>query len=62
MEESTATATLLQDDQIDFRDDHDPQTYHDEFTDDEDNVFRYGDGDTDEEEAIGLNKQPPPKR
>ncbi|KAI4227874.1 MAG: hypothetical protein L6R36_002097 [Xanthoria steineri] len=61
-EESTATATLLQDDQIDFRDDHDPLTYHDEFTDDEDNVFRYGDGDTDEEEAIGLNKQPSQKR
>ncbi|KAL8644359.1 MAG: hypothetical protein Q9226_007805 [Calogaya cf. arnoldii] len=61
-DDNTATATLLRDDQIDFRDDHDPHTYHDEFTDDEDNVFRYGDGDTDEEEAIGLDKQPPQKR
>ncbi|KAL8898044.1 MAG: hypothetical protein Q9192_002276 [Flavoplaca navasiana] len=57
----TATATLLRDDQIDFRDDHDPHTYHDELTDDEDNVFRYGDGDTDEEQAIKLDKQAPQK-
>ncbi|KAI4247730.1 MAG: hypothetical protein L6R40_001316 [Gallowayella cf. fulva] len=50
--EHTATATLLRDDQIDFRDDHDAHAYRDEFTDDEDNVFRHGDGD--EEDAIGL--------
>ncbi|KAL8999668.1 MAG: hypothetical protein Q9169_001485 [Polycauliona sp. 2 TL-2023] len=61
-DEYTATATLLRDDQIDFRDDHDPHTYQDDVTDDEDNVFRYGDGDADEEEAIGLNEQAPPKR
>ncbi|KAL8774725.1 MAG: hypothetical protein Q9209_000664 [Squamulea sp. 1 TL-2023] len=65
-DDHTATATLLQDDQIDFRDDHDSHTYHDEYTDDdnddEDNVFRYGDGDADEEEAIGLDKQPSQKR
>ncbi|KAL8781577.1 MAG: hypothetical protein Q9213_005927 [Squamulea squamosa] len=62
-DDHTATATLLRDDQIDFREDHDSQTYHDEFTDDdEDDVFRYGDGDTDEEEAIGLDKQPSQKR
>ncbi|KAL8878919.1 MAG: hypothetical protein Q9198_003371 [Flavoplaca austrocitrina] len=58
-EEYSATATLLRDDQIDFRNDHDPHTYHDELTDDEDNVFRYGDGDTDEEHAIKLDKQAP---
>ncbi|KAL8689278.1 MAG: hypothetical protein Q9224_004674 [Gallowayella concinna] len=53
----TATATLLRDDQIDFRDDHNSHSYRDEFTDDEDNVFSYGDGDGDEEEAIGLQRQ-----
>ncbi|KAL8672139.1 MAG: hypothetical protein Q9168_003383 [Polycauliona sp. 1 TL-2023] len=61
-DEHTATATLLRDDQIDFRDEHSPHTYHDEFAEDEDNVFRYGDGNSDEEEGIGLNEQPPPKR
>ncbi|KAL8862893.1 MAG: hypothetical protein Q9178_000835 [Gyalolechia marmorata] len=60
--EHMATATLLRDDQIDFREDHDSLTYHDEFTDDEDNVFRSGDGYTDEEEAIDLDKQPSQKR
>ncbi|KAL9635767.1 MAG: hypothetical protein Q9204_002505 [Flavoplaca sp. TL-2023a] len=60
-EEYSATATILRDDQIDFRNDHDPHTYHDELTDDEENVFRYGDGDTDEEQAIKLDKQAPQK-
>ncbi|KAL8927638.1 MAG: hypothetical protein Q9172_001267 [Xanthocarpia lactea] len=60
--EHMATATLLRDDQIDFREDHETLTYHDEFTDDEDNVFRSSDGYTDEEEAIGLDKQPSQKR
>lgn len=54
-DDEAATATLLRDDQIDFPADHDPRSYHDEFTDDEDNVFRFGDGD--EEEGIGLDKQ-----
>ncbi|KAL9057279.1 MAG: hypothetical protein Q9206_002411 [Seirophora lacunosa] len=50
-----ATATLLRDDQIDFRDDRGPPGYRDEYTDDEDDVFRFGDGD--EEEGIGLDKR-----
>ncbi|KAL8734224.1 MAG: hypothetical protein Q9166_001710 [cf. Caloplaca sp. 2 TL-2023] len=61
-DEHTATATLLRDDQIDFRDDHESHNYRDEFTDDEDDVFRYGDGDGDEEEARGLDKQPSQKQ
>lgn len=57
LEEQTATATLIRDDQIDFLDnEHGVDGYRDEFTDDEDNVFRYGDGD-EEEGAIGLDKQ-----
>ncbi|KAL8762127.1 MAG: hypothetical protein Q9184_001812 [Pyrenodesmia sp. 2 TL-2023] len=56
-DDDAATATLLRDDQIDFPADHDPQSYRDEFTDDEDNVFRFGDGD--EEEGIGLDKHEP---
>ncbi|KAL9602174.1 MAG: hypothetical protein Q9219_002038 [cf. Caloplaca sp. 3 TL-2023] len=53
-EEHATTATLLRDDQIDFRDDHTSRTYRDEYTDDDDDVFRFGDGD--EEEGIGLDK------
>ncbi|KAL8835965.1 MAG: hypothetical protein Q9170_003122 [Blastenia crenularia] len=56
-EDHSATATLLRDDQIDFPDDHTPNSYRDEYTDDEDDVFRFGDGD--EEGAIGLNKHAP---
>lgn len=56
-EDHAATATLLKDDQIDFRDDRTSQSYRDEFTDDEDDVFRFGDGD--QEGAIGLDKQAP---
>ena len=54
------TATLLRDDQIDFRNDHDLQEYRDEFTDDDDDVFRYGDGD--EERAMRTGKQSPQNR
>ena len=57
-EEHAATATLIRDDQIDFLDRDGNGTYRDEFTDDEDDVFRYGDGD-EEEGAIGLDKHPP---
>lgn len=58
IDEQAATATLIRDDQIDFLD-REPATenYRDEYTDDEDDVFRYGDGD-EEEGAIGLDKQP----
>ncbi|KAI4183935.1 MAG: hypothetical protein L6R41_005086 [Letrouitia leprolyta] len=56
-EDHAATADLLRDDQIDFRDDHTPHSYRDEITDDEDDVFKFGDGDQDE--AIGLDKQAP---
>ncbi len=57
-EEQAATATFIHNDQIDFLDnEEDAQGYRDELTDDEDDVFRYGDGD--EEGAIGLNKQRP---
>ena len=51
------TATLIRDDQIDFLGpDGGSESYRDDFDDDDDNdVFRYGD---DEEEAIGLDKQP----
>lgn len=57
VDEQAATATLIRDDQIDFLDCN-PVTdgYRDEYTDDEDDVFRYG--DEDEEGAIGLDKQP----
>lgn len=55
-----ATATLLRDDQIDFRDDHTPHSYRDEFTDDEDDVFRFGHGD--QEVSIGLDKHAPQGR
>ena len=57
-EEQTATATLIRNDQIDFLDQDVGNSYRDEFTDDEDDVFRYGDGD-EEEGAIGLDKQRP---
>ncbi|KAI4127391.1 MAG: hypothetical protein LQ338_003222 [Usnochroma carphineum] len=54
-DEHAATATLLRDDQIDFRYDQDgARAYRDEATDDEDDVFRFGDGD--EEGSIGLDK------
>lgn len=56
--EEQATATHLRDDQIDFLDNEDTRnSYRDDVSDDGD-VFKYGDGD-DEEEAIGLDKQPP---
>ena len=57
-EEQAPAATLVRDDQIDFLDHEEAiDGYRDEFTDDED-VFKYGDGD-EEEGAIGLDKQPP---
>ena len=57
MEEQAAAATLINDDQIDFIDREDGNdAYTDEFTDDEDDVFRFGDAD-EEEGAIGLDKQ-----
>ena len=59
VEEQAATATSIRDDQIDFLDrEGATEGYRDEFTDDEDDVFRYGDGN-DEEEAIGLDKKAP---
>lgn len=58
-EEQASAAEDFRDDQIDFLDrEHDPEGYQDAFTDDEDDVFRYGDGD-EEEGAISLNKQLP---
>ena len=58
-EEQRATATLVQDDQIDFLDSESRgDDYRDEFSEDEDNVFRYADGD-DDTNAINLNPQPP---
>lgn len=54
-EEEVTAANLLRDDQIDFLD-HGVDEYRDDFTD-EDDVFRYGDGN-DEEGAIGLDKHP----
>ena len=59
IEEQAVTATRIRDDRIDFLD-HDGASggYRDEYTDDEDDIFRYGDGD-EEEEAIGLDKQTP---
>lgn len=54
-EEQGAVATLLRDDRIDFLDHQSANEYRDDFTDDDD-VFKYGDGD--EEGAIGLDKQP----
>ena len=58
--EQTDAATLLGDDQIDFLDhDEGRDAYRDEFTDDEDDVFRYADAD--DENAIGLDQQPPRK-
>ena len=58
--EEDAAATLIRDDQIDFLDnDASHDRYQDETSeDDNDDVFKYGDGG-DEEEAIGLNKQTP---
>ena len=57
--EQQATATLLRDDQIDFLDGEGARgDYQDEFSDDEDNVFRYDDG-AEEEGAIGLGNQAP---
>ena len=57
-EEQTATATLIRDDQIDFLDQEVDNGYRDECPNDDDDVFRYGDGD-EEEGAIGLDKQKP---
>ncbi|KAL8706723.1 MAG: hypothetical protein Q9201_000248 [Fulgogasparrea decipioides] len=59
-DEQAATATLLRDDQIDFRGDDNPQRYRDEYADDEDDVFRFGDGD--EEMGIDLDKRPSQNR
>ena len=58
--EHTDAATLLRDDQIDFLD-HDGgrEVYRDELTNDEDDVFMYADAD--DEDAIGLDQQPPRK-
>lgn len=55
--EQTNAAMPPRDDHIDFLD-HDEETdaYRDEFTDDEDDVFRYADAD--DESAIGLDRQP----
>lgn len=52
-----AAANLLRDDEIDFPD-HEERNgfYRDEFTDDEDDVFRSADAD--EEDAINLVRQP----
>lgn len=55
-EDQAADATVSEDDQIDFLDQGGEDGYRDEFTDDDD-VFRYGDGN-EEEGAIGLDKQP----
>ena len=59
VDEETATATIIPDDQIDFLDGGilGPDRYEDEETDGEDDVFKYGDGD--EEEAIVLDRQSP---
>lgn len=61
-EDEAATATIIEDDRIDFLDHEGADGYRDEFTDDDgedvgNDVFRYGDGDG--EEAIGLDKQRP---
>lgn len=53
-EEQAATATLIRDDHIDFLH-QDGLEYQDEMADDD--VFRYG--DSEEGDAIGLNKQQP---
>ncbi|KAK3179000.1 hypothetical protein OEA41_001139 [Lepraria neglecta] len=59
IEEQAATATRIRDDQIDFLDREGASGgYHDEYTEDEDDIFKYGDGD-EEEEAICLDKQTP---
>ena len=55
-EEQTATAMLIHDDQIDFLDQARDSGYQDEFTDDEDDVFRYADGD-EEQGAVALKKE-----
>ncbi|KAA6415590.1 MAG: hypothetical protein FRX48_00306 [Lasallia pustulata] len=55
-EEQVAAAAILRDDDIDFLDNEETRPgYRDEFTDDEDDVFRHGDGD--DEEAIGMSDQ-----
>ena len=54
--EQAATATLLRDDQIDFLDQGSQDEYRDDF-DDDNGVFRYGDAEDDD--AIGLDRQPP---
>lgn len=56
-DEHAATATLLRDDQIDFRDENGSHTYSDEYTDNGVDVFRFGEGD--EEEGIGMDKHAP---
>jgi len=55
-EEQQATATLIRDDQIDFVDPRSSKgAYQDDFSEDDDDVFRYGDGD-DDESAISLGR------
>ena len=54
-QQATATATLIRDDQIDFVDSQGIKgAYQDEFSEDEDDVFRFGDGD---DSAISLGRQ-----
>lgn len=56
-EDEAAAATVLRDDGIEFFDEHedgDARGYRDDLAEDEQNVFRDGDGD--EEGSIGLNK------
>lgn len=56
--ERAAGAALLEDDQIDFFDRGEGgDGYQDEFTDDDDDVLNFGNGD--EEEAISMNNQRP---
>lgn len=55
LDQRTADAAILRDDDIDFPDEETRHGYRDEFTDDEDDVFRHGDGE--DEEAIGMDSQ-----
>lgn len=55
LDQRTADAAILRDDDIDFPDDETRHGYRDEFTDDEDDVFRHGDGE--DGEAIGMDSQ-----
>ena len=56
-EEQQATTTSIRDDEIDFVNPQDTKgAYQDEFSEDEDDVFRYGDGN-DGQSAISLHRQ-----